>query len=118
MTTVVDRVIRGAALLDERGPASWRTLVDPTTLDLRDPGRCVVGQAYRLGLLAVDSGVHAAYNGVLHRLGAPRGEYTHAWAVEHGLEADGPLDYPRLTLAWRMYLATNAPTTYTDEEQK
>lgn len=114
MTTVDDRVRRGAALLDERGPASWRARVNRVTLDLRHPSHCVVGQTYR-----VQSDPFAAYDEALYGLGAPRHSDTHTWAVEHGFEGDGPLDYGRLTLAWRAYLTTGSTdnTVTTDEEK-
>lgn len=41
-----ERVQRGIALLDERGPKDWRRRVDVATLDVCNPWRCVIGQVY------------------------------------------------------------------------
>lgn len=39
-------VRKGAAFLDENGPADWRGSIAPTKLDLGNGGTCVLGQVY------------------------------------------------------------------------
>jgi hypothetical protein len=43
MTTIADRVAKGAAYLDEREPGWWKR-IDLDKLDLRKPCRCILGQ--------------------------------------------------------------------------
>jgi hypothetical protein len=43
MSTIAERVARGAALLDEREPGWWQR-IDLETLDLGAPCHCVLGQ--------------------------------------------------------------------------
>ena len=52
MSTITERVERGAALLDERRPGWWRD-IDMGTLDIRSPCRCILGQ---MGSLLRDDG--------------------------------------------------------------
>lgn len=47
--TVEQRVARGIALLDERGPEGWRDRVNLDDLDMINPRRCVLGQVYDKG---------------------------------------------------------------------
>lgn len=113
-TTDLDPVVaRGAALLDERGPANWRELVDAATLSQRSTNLCVVGQAFGslfdAGELVGDNAWHAG----LRQLGAPSSFDLgrRPWLAEHGFDVDYNnvifLDdaFDRLTAAWRRHLA-------------
>lgn len=44
--TIEQRVARGIALLNEKGPRGWRRRVRVTQLDMGDPCRCVLGQVF------------------------------------------------------------------------
>lgn len=44
--TVRERVARGVALLDERGPESWRDKIDPARLNVASGLDCVLGQVF------------------------------------------------------------------------
>lgn len=101
MTNHDDAVRRGAALLDERGPAGWRDRLDRDRLYMHSVSQCVLGQLYRRFYDDVD-----AYTVGLDALGAPANDEDYDntrydWAVEHGF--DGP-DYDALERAWRDHL--------------
>jgi|SRR6185503_6888700 len=44
--TPAQRVARGVALLNEKGPPNWFLLVDPTKIVMADASTCVLGQCY------------------------------------------------------------------------
>lgn len=46
MATVAERVQRGIELLDERGPKSWREMVDLKAFDITEPCGCILGQLF------------------------------------------------------------------------
>lgn len=99
------RVARGAALLDERGPAAWRQRIHVGRLDVGSWRDCVVGQLYPNTLLPV----------ALHgRLGGPvaLGELRD-WALDHGFDAETHDDVEPLTTAWQAYLLAG---TTSDED--
>jgi hypothetical protein len=61
-----ERVARGVALLDDRGPTNWHRRVNPETLDVYDPFACVLGQVYgnyTEGLIQLQLTLPAAYFG-------------------------------------------------------
>lgn len=109
MTTYVDRVRRGAALLDQRGPADWRDRVDVDRLNLRWMDTCVLGQVYTGH---VES--YYGYDVGLDALDAP-GDADGAvarddWAQRHGFEEPTDGNYDALTRAWVDYLTTETET--------
>lgn len=121
MTTYVDRVRRGAALLDERGPADWRDRLDRDALDLRWCHTCVVGQVYRdeFDLDEYDGddedrGYDAYDHGVTALLSVDDYALIHIdQLIAHGFEELTGGDYDALTTAWLDHLR---PTATTDEE--
>lgn len=46
MTIAEERVARGAALLDAKGPANWRALIDRGVLTIASSIHCICGQLY------------------------------------------------------------------------
>lgn len=95
MSTIAERVARGAALLDEREPG-WHQRIDLETLDMELPCNCVLGQLHhdQDDPLAGDG-----YWPALEELGIP------AWPVSkpaaYAFAADKIGGYPALTAAWR-----------------
>lgn len=64
--SVEERVRRGIALLDKKGPENWRTNIDLSDLDLKDPWDCVLGKVYgtfSAGVLALGIGSLASRYG-------------------------------------------------------
>ena len=97
---LTDRVRRGAKWLD-RAAGGWTSLVEVATLDMSDPGQCVLAQVFgRVG---------DAYLRGLTRLSldAPPGADPYRLAWEHGFEVASPdqdlapLAYDVLTQAWK-----------------
>lgn len=91
-----ERVRRGIAMLDNKGPRDWRYKIDLGTLDMISSKRCVLGQVY--GFLGYG----------LNELGM---KTLHAWmddpkwreVCDHGfaLLSGDPVDFGRLTEIWR-----------------
>ena len=101
MTNHDDAVRRGAALLDERGPAGWRDRLNRDRLYMHSVSQCVLGQLY--GRFYHDIN---AYSTGLDALGAPGNDDSFAdnrylWAVDHGFDGG---DYDALERAWRDHL--------------
>jgi hypothetical protein len=71
INSVRDAVRRGAALLDERGPSDWRDKIDVSTLHMRKPSLCVLGQVYGCYTIGL------ARLGVQRYMG-PEGGYSYA----------------------------------------
>lgn len=46
MSTVAKRVAKGAALLERKHGADWRSKIDPESLDMADSCKCILGQLY------------------------------------------------------------------------
>lgn len=117
MTTYVDRVRRGAALLDQRGPADWRDRLDHDVLDQRWCHTCVVGQAYRdeFDLDEYDGddedrGYDAYDHGVAALLRAERFAPIHvSELIAHGFEEPTGGDFDALTAAWLDHLRSTTP---------
>src|SRR3954469_19777861 len=87
--TYEQRVERGAARLDNHKPG-WRDRIDVDQLEVNDPYKCPVGQAYGdfhagLVMLGHDAIENCINDGFYEALGQTR-------------------DYPRLTAAWKAYL--------------
>lgn len=82
MTTAVECVNRGAALLDELDP-DWWECIDLPTLDIADPGVCVLGQYAEANL-----GDWSWGSGLLDI----------GFSDKFGFSAD--YDYPALNEAW------------------
>lgn len=96
--TIEERVAAGVALLDAKGPADWRSLINLDILNLDDAYNCILGQLYgefiqgarHLGIgvaggrldASAGFGFYIAYSGV-------------DWATE----------YFALTVAWMSVLA-------------
>lgn len=104
------RAARGAALLDRKGPADWRTTVDPRTLQQSSMYGCVLGQVYgdysaglrALGLVKPDGDIYDLTGYGMRRvreLGFQLGEDRNGH--DNG-------NYPDLTAAWRALLDADA----------
>lgn len=100
-------VRRGAVLLDERGPADWRALVDVAALSAQSTYVCVVGQVFTPRF-----GQHDAWEDGLIALGVPSYDDDvdghRDWIAAHGFDipSDSPYHrYDDLTAAWRRYLS-------------
>jgi len=83
LSTITERVERGAALLDEKRPGWWR-LIDLGRLDIDSDRNCVIRQ---LG----------SYVGTVRGLGL----YYSAADVAHGFQGDDDDETAALTVAWR-----------------
>lgn len=110
---VMERVRRGAALLDEKIP-DWRTRVKPEILDMGSDQVCVLGQLHDQSLIAglqclgiwdedqyfiAHSYDHPAYRaGILTY--EPKGYFREDWTEDDEIDADFAL----LTQAWRQLL--------------
>jgi hypothetical protein len=110
---MLERARLGAELLDQKLP-DWQQKVNPDTLDMGDPEKCVLGQAMELP--------PGHFGTALDQLDA-RGEediygfeLTHderilrrRWLYEGNLQGgQQPPGYPELTQAWRTLLAERA----------
>jgi hypothetical protein len=100
ITTVAERVALGVAWLDNVVP-DWRVRVDPGSLDLDDPERCVLGQVFRdlyprRGVDGYERAVALAVptrmfdDGTVLRVYNQEGLSEQiAWATAHGFIDDG-----------------------------
>lgn len=117
MSAYVDRVRRGAALLDRRGPTDWRDRLDHDALDQRWCHTCVVGQAYRdeFDLDEYDGddedrGYDAYDHGVAALLGVDDYAPIHvSELIAHGFEEPTGGDFDALTAAWLDHLRSTTP---------
>jgi hypothetical protein len=93
LSTIAERVARGAALLDEREPGWWQR-IDLSKLDLASTCRCVLGQ-----LNTDRDGPYPRWSDILDRFGVQlRNEFSHGFNVGgEGTEAK----FANLTAAWR-----------------
>jgi hypothetical protein len=96
---VRERVARGAALLDERSPGWFRTLV-PESIDTRYYDQCVLGSL----------NPEVGYAGVRNELEVEEDlndiEGTTVWyGFDVTLDEDGGESYARLTDTWRNLIA-------------
>jgi hypothetical protein len=96
ITTIRERIERGAAWLDEVKP-EWRNLIDTETLDMHTGNACVLGQVF-----AVDAAVAGLSNGYSYAFHAAA-VVSALWAIEHGFESGGE-DYSLLRAAWLGFL--------------
>jgi hypothetical protein len=80
VSTVAERVAKGAALLDEREPGWWRD-IDVDRLDLSSPCRCVLGQ------LTTDLTEEDDWDAVCVRFG------IRPWNTHNGLPTDYELGF-------------------------
>jgi hypothetical protein len=105
--TAAERVARGAAMLDGTAPG-WESRIDPASLDLADPCRCVLRQVFprrpfgdsvaALGLmsrlvehgLAPDAGERDEY-GLTTTAASWWDELADAWVAEVRDRMKGPL---------------------------
>ena len=84
----------GIALLDERGPADWRSKIDLNVLDMASSSTCVLGQLYGsyvmgqnpLGLMSVQAAIRSGFQVPFDDAGSH--EERDAW-------------YTQLTESWR-----------------
>lgn len=106
MSTVAERVERGAALLDEKRPGWWQE-IDLGTLDIRSTCGCILGQ---IGSLLGDDGYLTRFSTGLDavRLEVPQArDYGFEWDVDYGDATESEIDRlidaecARLTEAWR-----------------
>jgi hypothetical protein len=100
------RVARGAALLDERGPAAWRQQIDVGRLDVNLDCDCVIGQLYP----------NMMFTTALRRLSSGLFQWVaelHDWALDHGFDVDDNDDVEPLNTAWQTYLLAG---TTSDED--
>jgi hypothetical protein len=94
MSTIAERVARGAALLDEREPGWWER-IDLGRLDLSSPCRCVLGQLNT----DLDRPYFPKWTDILERFGVGlRDEFTHGFNVGGG---GTDAQFANLTAAWR-----------------
>jgi len=91
MLALEDCVQNGIELLDEKGPANWREMIDLDVLDISNAQVCIIGQITSAESLS-------AYNAMLNKLGA--------WwdPAEYGFDAHNG-DYDELTEEWRLALS-------------
>lgn len=99
---------RGAALLDEKGPAGWREKIDPNQIDMGVGHKCILGQLYRANVH--DTNGYLTATAVLF----PRtGTYDmRATAVHHGFHYPGgskPYTSRELREAWQHLLSRPEP---------
>lgn len=96
-----ERVLRGIALLDERGPKDWRDSIDLERLDMSSPWDCVLGQLYQ------DDSGSGAYLRALAALGIPESTYHKGPGPEkYGFEfVDSGDEYVELTEEWLVQLS-------------
>jgi hypothetical protein len=90
MTTIAERVARGAALLDEKQPGWWQRIY-PDIIDIDSCERCVLGQVYE-----AEDGNDYGYSTGLTALGIDLGGPEH----DHGFDCDWD-EQEDLTAAWR-----------------
>lgn len=114
MTTIAERVAKGAQFLDERDPEWWREDVDRAidlgTLELANATHCILGQRCPLEVLAaaeradVDglASPYWAYAATLSAWTLDNGVEIERWARHHGF-AGSPQGWPwaDLTAEWR-----------------
>lgn len=76
-----ERIQRGIAFLEEKAPAGWRERMNLKELDINDPFRCVLAQAF--GSYGVGIRVVPEWRGVGHGFDTRHmedgGELTEAW---------------------------------------
>ena len=87
---MLQRVRRGIALLDKSGPPDWRERINPKTLDIALPFRCVLGHVY------------GDFDIGLDELKVPDA-YEYGF-YEYGMLAD-IFSYKMLNFTWAMELA-------------
>lgn len=91
-----ERVARGAALLDERSPGWWRTLV-PENVDIRYYERCVLGSI----------NPEVGYLALVYELDLDPKDFDQL--VERGFDVyqdeDASESYARVTDTWRNLIA-------------
>jgi hypothetical protein len=93
MSTIAERVARGAALLDEREPGWWQR-IDLSKLDLASTCRCVLGQLWID--MAIEDDEEDPYNMALRDL-----SLYHGRDEDLGFDREDGEQYPPLTAAWR-----------------
>lgn len=95
MVSVEDRVRYGAQLLDEVGPADWRSRIKVDSLYMASWSHCILGQLYGT-----------------FRTGVRTLMLDEAHAVSHGFHLfsetweEDPTTFADLAAAWRTELAT------------
>lgn len=115
MTTIAERVAKGAAFLDQHDPEWWRAdvgrAIELDTLNLRSMGCCVLGQRCPVGVLAKYMGIdqdaedelsaesHQAYRAYGTYLSGRAGIALIDWTVAHAFNAD-MTEFPQLTAEW------------------
>ncbi len=102
MSTIAERVARGAALLDEKMPG-WAEHIDLDVLSLASSCRCVLGQLHP-NLEAPDD----AYLDGLSHLGVSTTDDS-GYGFDTSDEDDGV--YERLTAAWRELIESRRAVT-------
>lgn len=101
--TCVERVNRGAQLLDEEKPG-WQNEVIPDKLDMRSSSFCIIGQVY---------GDYDEYVGVPFGLGEDMNDEAADDAIEHGFltrrfDEDKDIPWALLDLVWVTLLQERA----------
>jgi hypothetical protein len=92
MTIERERAERGRSKLNADGPADWAQRVDPETLDITDPFRCVLFQVFGNFVRGLEQLFPHRMTGV---------------AVRHGFcpAREDESDNPDLILEWRRIIA-------------
>jgi hypothetical protein len=119
MTTIAERVAKGAQFLDQHDPEWWRAdvdrAIDLNRLHLSSAQRCILGQ--RCPLETLNAVGESPYLSMAMRLSGQERRYLIAdWASERGFEVSGDLldlssdddtdeatdeEYAALTAEWR-----------------
>jgi hypothetical protein len=100
-----EAVKRGAALLDEKGPADWRSQIDLDALDMERGHLCILGQLYRRhddDMNGYMIGVRKLFPTVIDSRSVSGVHGYHSLSHSHSLG--------ELRLAWRELLESAADT--------
>ena len=114
MLTTTERVMKGAALLDEKVP-DWRGRVNVTVLNLADPWRCVLGQVFGLystgaaelfGSVPFDNGSYFERSEAIQNHG-----FLHTGDDINAMDWRNNGDADPLNQSWKDYLSSTVETT-------
>lgn len=97
--TVDQAAANGAALLDEKRP-NWRTLVDPSILDMRRTNKCVIGQIFGIGEAA---GTYDTFSEACRSIGVAKPDEFVKYGFDKTLFT--PWSWDEMNEAWRKILA-------------
>jgi hypothetical protein len=114
--TIADLIAAGMAVLDQRAPG-WLDRIDLERLDMAfgvhepSPGSCGCVLA-QVDAQTKQSGVGHYIDARIRLIGDDADANGFEWAVDHGFNSDGDVDFEELTEAWRqVILARRAAVT-------